>query len=342
MVLLYLRADLFKAVDPKMFSAVYKRAQVPGLRTPQEQGVFLNPPKSKQAASPEMAGAVGSDPRAAVERGEVRAETQELAAPPKQPVYTPAVEGKPEHVSPAAIHASPGQSLRALPVEHPLVQPIAVAEGVTTPQMRVRPRGARSTGSAVPRREMEEVQSRITEPHGYKCRGKGCDAFIVAPDKGSATPSIISDKYSKFRGEPPGTLIPLENDSLSHEHYSNEKCPSCLAAENSPKEIGRAVAGSPEQAKEKATRAAMTKHPKLFRSMEMLDQMMKLSKGVTVPSEGEDFGKPASSVSEEISHLIKEKDYPQKRAVAAALSMERRGDFGKKKKVEKSLFYLAR
>ncbi len=50
---------------------------------------------------------------------------------------------------------------------------------------------------------------------------------------------------------------------------------------------------------------------------------------VTKPDddEGEKLGKPVHTrdpdkcVSEEISHLVKEKDYPQKRAVAAAYSM---------------------
>lgn len=45
---------------------------------------------------------------------------------------------------------------------------------------------------------------------------------------------------------------------------------------------------------------------------------------------------PAGSVSEEISHLVREKGYPQKRAVAAALSMERRGKFGRKGKRRKA------
>lgn len=46
-----------------------------------------------------------------------------------------------------------------------------------------------------------------------------------------------------------------------------------------------------------------------------------------IPEEGEDFGKPVSTrdpdecMSEEIKHLINEKDYPQKRAVAAAYSI---------------------
>ena len=36
---------------------------------------------------------------------------------------------------------------------------------------------------------------------------------------------------------------------------------------------------------------------------------------------------PASSVGAEISHLVRDKGYPQKRAVAASLSMERAGKF---------------
>ena len=41
---------------------------------------------------------------------------------------------------------------------------------------------------------------------------------------------------------------------------------------------------------------------------------------------------PASTRSEEISHLMRDKGYPQKRAVAAALSMERAGKFKRKGK----------
>jgi hypothetical protein len=43
---------------------------------------------------------------------------------------------------------------------------------------------------------------------------------------------------------------------------------------------------------------------------------------------------PASTVSEEISHLVRDKGYPQKRAVAASLNMQRRGKLkrGKRKK----------
>ena len=37
---------------------------------------------------------------------------------------------------------------------------------------------------------------------------------------------------------------------------------------------------------------------------------------------------PAKSVGEEIGHLIKDKGFPPKRAQAAALDMERRGEFG--------------
>jgi hypothetical protein len=36
---------------------------------------------------------------------------------------------------------------------------------------------------------------------------------------------------------------------------------------------------------------------------------------------------PAESVGAEISHLVRDKGWPQKRAVAAALSMKRRGRF---------------
>jgi hypothetical protein len=36
---------------------------------------------------------------------------------------------------------------------------------------------------------------------------------------------------------------------------------------------------------------------------------------------------PAKNESEEIRHLMKDRGFPQKRAVAATMSMKRRGDF---------------
>lgn len=59
---------------------------------------------------------------------------------------------------------------------------------------------------------------------------------------------------------------------------------------------------------------------------------------VTKPEEGEDFGKPVSTrdpdkcVGDEISHLVKDKDYEQKRAVAAAYSICKHPD--KKKSID--------
>lgn len=41
---------------------------------------------------------------------------------------------------------------------------------------------------------------------------------------------------------------------------------------------------------------------------------------------------PAANESEEIRHLMRDKGYPQKRAVAAAMAMKRRGKFRKKKR----------
>ena len=38
---------------------------------------------------------------------------------------------------------------------------------------------------------------------------------------------------------------------------------------------------------------------------------------------------PAESVSDEISHLVRDKGMPRRRAVAASLSMARRGKFGR-------------
>ena len=49
------------------------------------------------------------------------------------------------------------------------------------------------------------------------------------------------------------------------------------------------------------------------------------------------LGNPAQTVGQEISHLIREKGYPQKRAVAAALSMERAGKLRRKNRGDHGL-----
>lgn len=41
---------------------------------------------------------------------------------------------------------------------------------------------------------------------------------------------------------------------------------------------------------------------------------------------------PASTPSDEIRHLMRDKGYPQRRAVAAAMNMKRRGKFRTKKR----------
>lgn len=45
---------------------------------------------------------------------------------------------------------------------------------------------------------------------------------------------------------------------------------------------------------------------------------------------------PARDESEEIAHLMQDKGYPQKRAVAAALRMKRAGKFGRKGRRKKT------
>lgn len=44
---------------------------------------------------------------------------------------------------------------------------------------------------------------------------------------------------------------------------------------------------------------------------------------------------PASNESDEIRHLMKDKGYPHKRAIAAALSMKRAGKFGRSRRAKK-------
>jgi len=65
----------------------------------------------------------------------------------------------------------------------------------------------------------------------------------------------------------------------------------------------------------------------LEKSLDMIEEMVKSAEKSYEGPSGEQFGKPVSQktgqgcVSEEIRHLKKEKDYPQERAVAAALNI---------------------
>jgi hypothetical protein len=93
--------------------------------------------------------------------------------------------------------------------------------------------------------------------------------------------------------------------------------------------LARVMGRNPDEAKtkiEEESKKLTSSEAK--KSLFLLAQMKYFAKALA--AEGEDFGKPASTVSEEVSHLMKEKGYPQKRAVAAALDMERRGDIQKK------------
>lgn len=318
-MLLYLRADLFKAS--------------PVEKVPVEERASGAPRRKGEAFTPAEASA---------------------------PKHKPAVEGKPEGFKPGAIHA-PGT-----PVErHASVGKYEPgrAEGIPESHMRIRPKGKRTTGAKTTGEEIGHKQSAWNKP-GYTCAGKTsegekCGARVLPPrhtavptehelgahlfdEQGKPTgaqwtgthggmhhvehPPKIASKVTGFRP----AAIP--HGSITSEHVDRKLCPSCLSRAKHKDILATAVGKTPEEAKSKAEALA----EKTNKSMYMLDQMMFLAKAVP---EGEGFGKPAETVSEEVSHLMKEKDYPQKRAVAAALSMQRRGDI-KKDKAEKSL-YLA-
>lgn len=266
-----------------------------------------------------------------------------------KPVHKPALEGtKYEGFSGGAIHA-PGHDVE----HHGSIGKVPAGEagGLKEQTMKVRPKGKRSTGYKRTGEEMEHQQSAWNKPM-YKC--KNCETRVIPPRHAvvKTEPELLSHLHtggqwtgSNTKGEetehhvehPPkiiskvtgGKPASLPHGSVTAEHVTSGLCPSCHSKAGKKEVVASAKGRTPEEAKTKAEEAAN-------KSVDMLSVMWHLSKAM---EEGEDFGKPAATVSEEISHLIKEKDYPQKRAVAAALSMERRGDFedGKKHKVSKSL-----
>jgi hypothetical protein len=77
------------------------------------------------------------------------------------------------------------------------------------------------------------------------------------------------------------------------------------------------------------------------KSVQAINELFDMFKSETIPDEdAEPLSKPASTVSEEISHLVKEKKYPQKRAVAAALAMQRAGKIKKSDTFKSIILYL--
>jgi hypothetical protein len=308
-LLLYLRSDLFKA------------AKAPPERVPKEE-IAHGAPRHK-------------------------GETFEAPAAAK-PTFKPAIAGKPEGFKPGAIHA-PGAETE----EHGSVGKVPAGEagGIKESTMRIRPKGKRTIGYKATGEEMEYKQSAWNKPP-YECKGKDCGTTVYPPQHAkvgtehelmghltsggqwSGTHEGVHHvehppklEHPKFGDKP----IALTHGSITGEHVDKKLCPSCFSKRGIKTVVASAKGRTPEEAKAKAEELASTK-----KSMYMLAQMMFLSKAL---AEGEDFGKPASTVSEEISHLVKEKGYPQKRAIAAALSMKRRGDI-KEDKAEKSL-YLA-
>lgn len=228
--------------------------------------------------------------------------------------------------------------------------PAGEASGIKESYMKVRPKGKRSTGGKMTGEEMEYARTTTNKP-SYHCRGKGCKATVHPPKEievgeGKELEGHLQSggQYEGAKGgmhkvsHPPKLEYPTETGekqtiSLGHhllkpEMVDHKLCPTCHAKATSKQVVARATGKNPDEAKEKAE--AMTK-----KSMNMLFEMFYMSKAM---AEGEDFGKPASSVSEEISHLVHKKGYKQDRAVAAALDMQRRGDI--KKDTKKSL-YLA-
>jgi hypothetical protein len=230
--------------------------------------------------------------------------------------------------------------------------PAGKAEGLSEPGMRIRPKGKRTTGHKRTGEEMEHMQSAWNKP-AYQCKGKGCGTRVTPPRhvKMGTEQELMSHLASggQWSGTHEGTHhvehppklhnprkygpdpVAVSHGMVTADHVASGLCPSCYTMAGRKTVVASAKGRTPEEAISKVKEAEETK-----KSMNMLFEMISLSKAM---EEGEDFGKPAASVSEEISHLMKDKDYPQDRAVAAALSMKRAGKF-KQDKAEKSL-YLA-
>jgi len=339
MVRLYLRADLFKA------SRVEKEHETGG-----EAKINVEHKTTPKPFRPIM-------------KPKVREEEKE---PEKAPEHKPNISlrersrhmsGGPEGFKPGVIHAPGKESEDPGSVGK---YPAGRAEGVPEAHMRVKPRGAKSTGAARTQEEMREV-GRVTNAAPYKCQGKGCKATVIPQRVAKVKTEHELMSHLKDGGQWSGThegehtiehppklhypaedkkpeqTIAMKHGMVSSEHITSKLCPMCHAkkqSEKAPQQVARATGKTPEEATARAESVAAGEAKK---SMSMLWDMMYMSKSL---AEGEDFGKPAASVSEEIRHLIKEKGYPQKRAVAAALSMKRAGEFHDGKKAEKSL-YLA-
>jgi hypothetical protein len=215
--------------------------------------------------------------------------------------------------------------------------------------MKVHPKGKRRTGTKTTGEEMERTQTPWDHPE-YKCSTKGCNTHIKPPHHAEVADHelaqhlqaggklvgrtddgkhVLQHPPSILSKETGGDWMPIPHGSVSAEHVQSSKCPHCHAMSKQHETLARVMGRNPDEAKtkiEEESKKLTSSEAK--KSLFLLAQMKYFAKALA--AEGEDFGKPASTVSEEVSHLMKEKGYPQKRAVAAALDMERRGDIQKK------------
>jgi len=212
------------------------------------------------------------------------------------------------------------------------------ARGLKDQDMRLRQTRTGSPDRKTGRLSRDYAGTAENKP-SYRC--KNCGAHVTPPRK-----QVVNRELSKEEREghedagvdihwgpvggphtlihPPkvrtaeGTKV-LEHGAVTENMVPNKdprtgkkfpgSCPTCHAeGEKGGKEVARASATTPEVATAAAKKQAATE-----KSLDMLYSMFKA----------------ASNVSEEVKHLMEDKDYPQKRAVAAALSMQREGKIKK-------------
>lgn len=269
--------------------------------------------------------------------------------------HKPAAPSTKESFIPGAIHNVKSEAPTAPPpgMEVKTLSSPEVRKQKTWSTMRLKPSKAGDPSRAVRREEMSEAHQVWNKP-AYSC--KHCDALVVPPQhvKTSNFDEALAhmSRGGKLTGTHEGThhvehepkmagevtgghMVSFPHGTITPDHVQSKLCPGCYTKANKREVLSVGRGMSPEEAKGKAEAGVK-------KSLLLIESLFSLSKAEKIPDEdSEDFGKPAATVSEEISHLIKEKDYPQDRAVAAALSMQRAGKI-KKDKASKSLtLYLS-
>jgi hypothetical protein len=214
-----------------------------------------------------------------------------------------------------------------------------VAQGVPKPEMRIRRTTHKKTAGkqrAVAREERKYAGT-VTDKPPYQC--PGCKGWVRPPrSKRSPEGKVVGEHHAEMvTKEGKHTKLPhgtVTAEMLPSKTHSGRKmsgfCPGCHEARK-PKTVASARGRTPEEAKAKL-------ESQTNKAISMLNDLAEMAKS------GEGFGKPMEKrkgessnefMSRVISHLVKDKGYDQKRAVAAAYRMTGHPKAGKP--VEKSI-----